>query len=1098
MRMKTRTAAIAACCGLIAALSGAAQAQTNYPEIEANDTKAAANPVGGAGGMVAGDTITGNTTGTSTTVAGAASSDNFLLKTAAAPLGIYRYDLALTTAGTAGHAGTLRGLTVATGGVVTPGSDAVLQTSTTTSVPARLNRWFGFGKQEEVYYRVTGTASTTANYVATLSRTAITPIAIAGVVAPGSVTIVPNAATQTAYDTDFFVYDSNFNVIGGADDPDTVGVTLNLTPGTYYVAAGNFNTATNFTAVAGTFLTGAATDFPNILTSTSGSSSATVWGLEFRAGGVTGSVLATGIGTARTTANPFAPDWFTFTVAVPVGPLPGSCVASPATVPFGSGSSVTLSTTVTPGTGSSTISSVTADLSAFGLSAVTALSNGGSGQDYSATFTVPSGQAPATYPIVITATDGVAATGLCNAALTITPPPPSNDDCASALNITSLPYTSPTTNLFQANDDVDVTCNATAAFATQKGVWFTYTPAANSNLALNNTTGPDTVTAIFTGDCNALTQVACSDPSSFTFPNAVGGTTYYILVGLWSGTTSTTNPNNLVFTLSQIVLGACCNNTTGVCTTTTLAACSTTTSTYLGDGTSCLAAPCPPSGSCCNDLTGACLLRVESLCVGTGLTWTSGGVCTPNPCPQPPPPANDECTAATILTLNVPGFGTITNSTGTDITSCSGSNIDVWFSFTPSTTGNYRVITTPTSTTDAGLAIAVFTDCPPAIDSNLPGTACVAQPGAGVISTAPFPGIGGTSYFIRAGGFVGNVGTFSIRVEQAILGACCSNTTGACTLVGPSSCLTGSTYQGDNSVCTPNPCPTPSACCFGSGVCVVTFATNCTSLGGTVNAAATCSPNPCGAVPANQTCAAAVPLALNNWVLGNNNLATGGATSPADTCQASSSKELWYTFTPATSDLFDFSACGSPVDTVVSVYTGIDCSTLTPFACDDDTCVGSEPSLIPGATASGFGSFIGQRSLTAGTIYYIRLSSFGTAAVGGNFQLRVAGNAPTSVVCCRGVTCAVVAAAACSAPAGVGIRVLGPAATSCAGQSAINAGCCYADFNKSGVKDVADIFAFLSAWFANSPFSDVGGDGTGTRDVSDIFQFLSAWFVGCT
>ena len=104
-----------------------------------------------------------------------------------------------------------------------------------------------------------------------------------------------------------------------------------------------------------------------------------------------------------------------------------------------------------------------------------------------------------------------------------------------------------------------------------------------------------------------------------------------------------------------------------------------------------------------------------------------------------------------------------------------------------------------------------------------------------------------------------------------------------------------------------------------------------------------------------------------------------------------------------------------------------------------------------------------------------------------------------SVVCCRGVTCALVAnAAACIAPAGIGTRPLPASNTSCTGQSAVNSGCCYADFTKDGNKDVADIFAFLSAWFANSPFSDVGGDGTGTRDVSDIFQFLSAWFAGCT
>lgn len=54
---------------------------------------------------------------------------------------------------------------------------------------------------------------------------------------------------------------------------------------------------------------------------------------------------------------------------------------------------------------------------------------------------------------------------------------------------------------------------------------------------------------------------------------------------------------------------------------------------------------------------------------------------------------------------------------------------------------------------------------------------------------------------------------------------------------------------------------------------------------------------------------------------------------------------------------------------------------------------------------------------------------------------------------------------------------------------------CAADFNGDGARGVDDIFAFLSAWFANDPRSDA--DGNGTRDVSDIFVFLSAWFAGC-
>ncbi len=50
------------------------------------------------------------------------------------------------------------------------------------------------------------------------------------------------------------------------------------------------------------------------------------------------------------------------------------------------------------------------------------------------------------------------------------------------------------------------------------------------------------------------------------------------------------------------------------------------------------------------------------------------------------------------------------------------------------------------------------------------------------------------------------------------------------------------------------------------------------------------------------------------------------------------------------------------------------------------------------------------------------------------------------------------------------------------------------DFNGDGVVAVADIFAFLSAWFAQSPVSDF--DGNGITDVADIFAFLSAWFAG--
>jgi len=54
---------------------------------------------------------------------------------------------------------------------------------------------------------------------------------------------------------------------------------------------------------------------------------------------------------------------------------------------------------------------------------------------------------------------------------------------------------------------------------------------------------------------------------------------------------------------------------------------------------------------------------------------------------------------------------------------------------------------------------------------------------------------------------------------------------------------------------------------------------------------------------------------------------------------------------------------------------------------------------------------------------------------------------------------------------------------------------CAADFDCSGAVGVPDIFAFLSAWFAQSPTADI--DGNPGITVPDIFAFLSLWFAGC-
>src|ERR1043165_913307 len=157
-------------------LAATVYAQVANPEIEPNETKAQATPASSGGaGMAPTDFITGPSTGTSTTAPGAASADTFLVKTAAAPLGVYRYRLTL---GSTANAATIRGLNQVgaaqatwPGAVGTAGNtDTTIQTSSTGVV-----QWYGFGKQEQLYYRVTGTATSTAAYTATLSRQAVPP-----------------------------------------------------------------------------------------------------------------------------------------------------------------------------------------------------------------------------------------------------------------------------------------------------------------------------------------------------------------------------------------------------------------------------------------------------------------------------------------------------------------------------------------------------------------------------------------------------------------------------------------------------------------------------------------------------------------------------------------------------------------------------------------------------------------------------------------------------------------------------------------------------------------------------------------------------------
>jgi len=117
------------------------------------------------------------------------------------------------------------------------------------------------------------------------------------------------------------------------------------------------------------------------------------------------------------------------------------------------------------------------------------------------------------------------------------PPPPANDQCSSAVAMTAgTLYSLNTAGATATGDPIPSCANVS------KGVWYTFTPAASGQVTIS-TCGSDfdTVVAVYTGSCGALSAVAggCNDDNG---PSCTGtrasvafagtaGTTYRILAG---------------------------------------------------------------------------------------------------------------------------------------------------------------------------------------------------------------------------------------------------------------------------------------------------------------------------------------------------------------------------------------------------------------------------------------------------------------------------------------------------------------------------------------------------------------------------------------
>jgi hypothetical protein len=412
---------------------------------------------------------------------------------------------------------------------------------------------------------------------------------------------------------------------------------------------------------------------------------------------------------------------------------------------------------------------------------------------------------------------------------------------------------------------------------------------------------------------------------------------------------------------------------------------------------------------------------------------------------------NDECAAATVLTGTGPwtwnNNGATTNNGGVNYQACdtgmaSGIDRDVWVRWVAPSSGVYTVSTRNTLPSTLDTRLAVFDACGA-------GAALVCNDNAnGLQAVASLSATGGQTYWIQLGvngTDVTSQGSLSITAGD--LGGCCPANFGACVELSSTDCAAqGGVFRGAGTACaTLTPCATGpvGACCNASSGCSAASESDCLNVILTPQPATWQGPGTvCGVTPCPP----------------------GGSCCVGTACA-----------------YLTAAACAGQGGVWTENADATVCSSVLIQPCQPrGVCCFPNQSCLFGSLQSNCENAGG--TWTAGT--QTGACDFASACGGA-----------TSVVCCRGSTCAVVAAADCTVPAGPVVGVALPDASGCGVSNSATAGCCFADFNKLGGVTIDDIFIYLNAWFAPSEFANVGEPGT--PNIDDIFIFLNAWFVGC-
>ncbi len=304
-------------------------------------------------------------------------------------------------------------------------------------------------------------------------------------------------------------------------------------------------------------------------------------------------------------------------------------------------------------------------------------------------------------------------------------------------------------------------------------------------------------------------------------------------------------------------------------------------------------------------------------------------------------------------------------------------------------------------------------------------------------------------------------------------GACCA-AAGNCTITTSTACA--GTYQGNGAICAPNPCPQPGtgACCI-NGACASQTESDCVGNGGVFQGSgSTCAGTTCpssgGACCLGTIgCGPASPgeCALINGVYQGNGTVCGPGSASNPPCGTG--------------------ACCSTDGVCTAAITAAQCTAVAGrvYKGNDVACTTTLCPVPSGACCFANGACLERTSS--------QCASFSGTFLPGTCSPNPC---PQPGVCCRGSTCAIgITQAGCTAVAPVG-AFFAASGTACNTAANHASPCCYADFNKQAGISVQDIFDYLNAWFAVSPYCKINGDGATAPVVQDIFDFLNLWLAG--